>query len=295
MDSLGIHAFLAIVRHGSLSDAAQSLYMAQSTLSHRLLQLEKSVGMTLINRGRGVREMSLTAEGEEFLKIARKWEDLIQETNYIRDQKKNTLTIGAVDSIHNYILPSVYKSLVEHSKDIEIRLKTCLGFELYSLLEKGEIDIAFALFEKPMPNMIIQKFYSEPMVIIQQGENIGTSNTISLKDLDPSNELHHNWSPSFRIWYERCRQEEFFSGIRVDSAGLILTLLNSPGKWAIVPLSMAKTFIKQGSFSIYKLEDSPPNRIYYQARPRYPRANALESLEILDSCLSLLYNKGVKV
>jgi hypothetical protein len=78
-----------------------------------------------------------------------------------------------------------------------------------------------------------------------------------------------------------------FSGIRVDSAGLILTFLNYPGKRAIVPMSMARKFITNGESSIYEL-DNPPQQEYFQARPRYPKTNALESLKILDSCLSSL-------
>lgn len=291
MDWLGIEAFLAIVRHGSLSSAANTLYLSQSTLSHRLVQLEKSTGMTLIDRGRGIRSLSLTSDGEEFLKIAKKWEELVQETNHLRASKKNKLIIGAVDSIHNFILPPVYQALIQHSKNVEIRLKTFLGFELYTLLEKGDIDIAFALFEKPMPNMIIEKFYSEPMVVICQGKHTLPNNFINLQSLDPANELYHDWSPSFRTWYDQKSNGLEFSGIRVDSAGLILTLLKHPGKWAIVPMSMARNFIISGEFTIFKLKD-PPQREYYQARPRYPKASALESLKILDSCLSsLVINK----
>jgi DNA-binding transcriptional LysR family regulator len=167
LDSIGIQAFLAIVRYGTLTGAANSLFLSQSSLSHRLTQLEESVGMTLIARGRGLRSLSLTANGEEFLKIAKKWEELIQETKYIRSQKKQSLTIGAVDSIHNFILPPVYEALNNHSADINIRLKTYLGDELYSLLEQDKIDVAFALFEKPVPNLIIKSFYSEPMVVLQ--------------------------------------------------------------------------------------------------------------------------------
>ncbi|WP_310191642.1 LysR substrate-binding domain-containing protein [Neobacillus niacini] len=85
------------------------------------------------------------------------------------------MIIGAVDSVHNFILPPVYQYLIQHSQDIEIRLKTYMGFELYSLLERGEIDIAFALFEKPMPNMIIQNFYSDPMVVIANGNHYGST------------------------------------------------------------------------------------------------------------------------
>ncbi|WP_310191646.1 hypothetical protein [Neobacillus niacini] len=91
-----------------------------------------------------------------------------------------------------------------------------------------------------------------------------------MQNLDTANELYHDWSLSFRTWYERNKHEERFSGIRVDSAGLILTLLNTPGKWGIVPLSKAKSWMTLGTFSIYELEDPPPERVYYQVRPRYP-------------------------
>ncbi|WP_244316228.1 helix-turn-helix domain-containing protein [Paenibacillus brasilensis] len=42
-----------MVRHGSLTEAASSLFISLSTLSHRLTQLEREVGMNLIDRGRG--------------------------------------------------------------------------------------------------------------------------------------------------------------------------------------------------------------------------------------------------
>ncbi|MEH7342422.1 LysR family transcriptional regulator [Bacillus sp. JJ1532] len=290
MDSIGIESFLAVVRHGSLTDAANSLFISQSTLSHRLLQLEKSIGISLIDRGRGIRSLSLTADGEEFLKIARKWEDLIQETKLLGEStKKQKLTIGAVDSIHTYIMPPVYYALHQHSDSIELRLRTHQGVELYSLLEQGKIDIAFALFEKPMPDMIIKKFFSEPMVVVRKKQSsLALNNTIDFQSLNMSDQLYIDWSPSFRAWFDRTREEKEFSGIRVDSAGHLLTLLEIPGKWAIVPLSIANHFVTVGNFSIYYLEDPPPERVCYHIRPRYPRARASESLQILDSYLSLI-------
>lgn len=289
VDSLGIQAFLAIVRNGTLTGAAGSLYLSQSTLSHRLTQLEESINMTLIERGRGLRSLSLTPNGEEFLKIAKKWEELIQETKYISSQKKQSITIGAVDSIHNFILPPVYEALNNHSKDINIRLKTYLGDELYTLLEEDKIDVAFALFEKPTASLIIKRFHSEPMVVLKNETNNNTPfEFIEFHSLDPENELYHNWSPSFQSWYNLCKGDSEFLGIRIDSALLIFNLMQIPGKWVIVPLSMAKKFMILGRFSIYLLKESPPERIYYQVRPRHPRANTLESLKILDSYLGLI-------
>lgn len=289
LDSLGIQAFLAIVRHGSLTGAASSLFLSQSSLSHRLTQLEESVGMTLIERGRGIRSLSLTSNGEEFLKIAQRWEELMQEIKFIRSPKKQAITIGAVDSIHNFVLPPVYEALNKHSNDINIRLKTYIGDELYTLLEQDKIDVAFALFEKPVPNLIIKQFYSEPMVLLRNDEEATNSQeNIDFLSLDEKNELYHDWSPSFQTWYERSRGDREFSGIRVDSALLIFNLMHIPNKWIIVPLSMAQKFSQMGGFSIYRLKGSPPDRIYYQIRPRHPRANTLESVEILDSYLNLI-------
>jgi DNA-binding transcriptional LysR family regulator len=289
LDSLGIQVFLAIVRYGTLTGAANSLFLSQSSLSHRLTQLEESVGMTLIERGRGLRSLSLTANGEEFLIIAKKWEELIQETKYIRSQKKQSLTIGAVDSIHNFILPPVYKALNNHSSEINIRFKTYLGDELYSLLQEDKIDVAFALFEKPVPNLIVKRFYSEPMVVLKNDKTASTSfEYIDFSSLEAKDELYHQWSPSFQTWYERNKGDREFSGIRVDSALLIYNLMHLPNKWIIVPLSMAKTFMRMGTFSIYRLNEAPPDRVYYQVRPRHPRTNSLESLQILDSYLDLI-------
>ena len=42
--------FLAIFRHGSLSGAAKTLHVAQSTVGRRLASLEMSLGVRLLNR-----------------------------------------------------------------------------------------------------------------------------------------------------------------------------------------------------------------------------------------------------
>lgn len=287
MNNLGIEAFLAVVHHGSLTDAANSLYLSQSTLSHRLAQLEREVGMTLIDRGRGLRTLSLTSDGQEFLTIAKRWSDLVHETTQIRTRKQNmTLSIGSVDSIQNYVLPPVFELLTTHSEKIDIRIRTQQSSELYLLLERGEIDIAFSHLEQPMPNMIIKKFYSEKMVVISKGKLISNGKKLNDKQLDTSYQLYFDWNTSFKAWYDGWIGDRKYPTVHLDTAQLLLTFMDNDKKWAIIPLSMAKKLESTGDFFIYHLEDPPPERVCYQIRSRNPRASAVESLKLLDNCIN---------
>jgi DNA-binding transcriptional LysR family regulator len=241
----------------------------------------------MIERGRGLKTLSLTPGGQQFLAIARRWEELDQETKLIRSRTKNmTLSIGAVDSIQAYILPPVYRTLNEHIANMDVRIRTQQSSELYLLLERGEIDIAFANQEQPMPNMLIKPFYTEQMVVVSKGALPAAYRTVNDQSLPTSDELYFEWSPTYRVWHDRWIGEREHPTIRVDTAQLLLTFLDTPAKWAVVPMSMARKFEAAGEFTIYELEDPPPERVCYLIRPRYPRASAVESLQIFESCVS---------
>jgi DNA-binding transcriptional LysR family regulator len=62
MFSLAIETYLAILRSGSLSAAAAQLSLTQTTVSKRIKALEAELGMTLIERSKGVRSMRRPAK-----------------------------------------------------------------------------------------------------------------------------------------------------------------------------------------------------------------------------------------
>lgn len=69
MTLLQLNYFLTVAEHGSLSRAAKALYISQPSLTNSMKELEKELGVTLLNRsGRGV---TLTNDGAEFLPYAK--------------------------------------------------------------------------------------------------------------------------------------------------------------------------------------------------------------------------------
>ena len=63
MTNLDIETFWAVVQHGTMTAAAEALYITQPTLSMRIRALEERVGTPLFLRGKGQRRIQLTEAG----------------------------------------------------------------------------------------------------------------------------------------------------------------------------------------------------------------------------------------
>ncbi len=228
MNTLDIEAFLAIIRHGNLTEAAKALFISQSTLSHRLFKLEQEVGMSLIERGRGSRSLALTDYGKKFLLIAKRWEDFIQDTKQLQSQTNNiTLSIGAVDTFHTFIFPPLYQALCDHVPKISINLKTYNSTELYLQVDRGEIDVAFTLLDLPMRNITVQKFYTEPRVVLRKELSPHKGDEfIDPESLDPASEIFFVGDTAFHTWYQCWKGKRGYPALQVDTTQLLLLLLN---------------------------------------------------------------------
>ena len=80
MTNQDIETFFAVLDHGTMTAAAEALYITQPSLSARLKALEDQVGAPLFHRGKGQRRITLTDAGQHFLPLARRWQNLLSET-----------------------------------------------------------------------------------------------------------------------------------------------------------------------------------------------------------------------
>ena len=71
MTQQGIEVFLAVARLGSVSAAAQALYITQPAVSRHLRALEEDLGCPLVVRGRGQRRVELTGRGRDLANVLR--------------------------------------------------------------------------------------------------------------------------------------------------------------------------------------------------------------------------------
>ncbi|HMM20843.1 MAG TPA: LysR family transcriptional regulator [Selenomonadales bacterium] len=292
MEYSDIEAFLAIVQTRSLTKAAELLHLSQSTVSYRLKMLERELGATLVERGKGVPVIALTPFGESFVGLAERWNNLKREVDILQSGgPRASLAIGAADSLNVYVLPALYRTMSVQSPELFLTIRTQHTMESYESVERREVDVAFVKLERAVPNVLVEPFHLDEMVLVRpEHADNRRAGPVSPAELDGRQELYLNWGPSYELWHDRWWDPYDPSRIRLDAAALIFALMRDPRQWAIVPRSIVDSFVKAGgAWLVQRLSEPPPPRAGYKLTHRYPKPVKQAALDLLDRYVGLLY------
>jgi LysR family transcriptional regulator, low CO2-responsive transcriptional regulator len=138
-----LHAFHAVARLGSVTQAAAELHLSQSAVSVQIGELEASIGAPLVTRtGHGVR---LTEAGQVLQGYANRmlklWTEASDEMTSLVGQFSGILRIGAVTTAE-FWLPRLLVTFVNENPRVKIKLRVDKRDEIVSGLTAAEFDIA---------------------------------------------------------------------------------------------------------------------------------------------------------
>ena len=290
MNNFGMDTFLALVRTQSVSRAAEQLNVTQSTVSKRLKLLEEEIGTVLFERVRGNRTFRLTPAGEALVEVAERWLSVWHEMQSLQSvSPRLSLAIGALDSLNYAFFPTLYQALSRHKPKINLKVVTSHSPELYNLIERREVDVAFTLLRREHPNILVKECFTEPMVGLRMAPPEGRElRPVHPHDLDPVDELFLHGGPNYQIWHDQWWDPFSPDRIRLDTSQLIFSFFFNPRQWAIVPYSVARKAEQTGHYTIFRFTEPPPDRICYKISHRYPRASTAAGIGVLEGYLTEL-------
>lgn len=135
-----ITSFLTVTRYGSFHRASEELYIAQSTLTHRIRQLENDLGAELFTRhATGV---TVTPAGERFIPVATAISAQLQSYMHTA-QSVRPLTIVAGKAFVSYELPRLIGGFRRSQPTFRCYVRSTLLPESTSALLSGAADLAF--------------------------------------------------------------------------------------------------------------------------------------------------------
>ncbi len=146
MELRHLRYFVSVAEGGSISRAAEKLFVAQPALSAQIRQLEDEMGVTLFVRlPRGVR---LTPAGESFLEDARAILGRVRQATLRASEKQSgqrrTLRLGLVPSTTHSVLPGLLKRLRDSPLTADVEAREMITSQQLQALRNGEIDLGFA-------------------------------------------------------------------------------------------------------------------------------------------------------
>ncbi len=271
-----IEAFLAIVRFGSISQAANNSFVSQPALTSRLKKLEDSLGVKLFVRGRGSHQLQLTEAGSNFLPIAIRWENLLQEiSTFSKEQSRPFLRIISLETLNNLLLMPFFKNLALLDPPMDLTIKTGKSAFVNRSVAGTDFDIGFIHGDDYSRLLNRIPLFEEPFCLISSSSSLAGAEAVTPSNLDMSKEILMKWTLSFARWHDYCFGTVSRPHLYCDSVNLYAELLTSGDFWSIAPLSVAMSLEKKGICKSDLAVTPPPRSISILTKKSYPAETSI--------------------
>ncbi|MCW1245841.1 LysR family transcriptional regulator [Pseudomonas sp. SAICEU22] len=138
-----IRHFIAVAETGSISAAAQTVFISQSTLTLAIQQLEEEIGVSLFSRH--AKGMTLTHQGHQFLRqahlILATVDNAKRSLQQSTDQVAGQVTVGVTSLVAGYYLADLLTRFQRAYPNVAIRVMEDERPYIEHLLVSGEIDV----------------------------------------------------------------------------------------------------------------------------------------------------------
>ena len=286
MNQADVETFIMLVKTRNITKTAESLFVSQPTVSHRLKLLEEELGVSLLIRKKGYKKVELTPKGEEFIPIAQRWLSLMKETMLLKNKGEEMyLSVASTDTLNSCILKDLYRSIFHDTQlNLNLNISTHYSYEIYELLEKHTIDVGFVYHHLHYKNIISEPVLREKMYVVQEWNSAIRKNQINIEELDPENEIAFLWEANYQIWHEQMVSKGRRNSLEVDIYSLFAEFLRDEGKWAIAPVTVVNRLQSEQKVFVSEIANrkKPPERITYIVRHKDMNEAKINALKIFE-------------
>lgn len=284
MNTENLKTFIALSKHKNFTKTAESLFVAQSTVTNRIAELEKEVGKKLFERER--KNVRLTEEGTRFLDYAVRITDLekaaIEDINTSEKYPKR-LNIGSTNTIYDCHLKNKLKRFMSENPDTALKVIISHSASLVEMTMDGVVDFAFTCMEYRKNNIKCVPFCEDEMVLVTDSKNTAYADGIRLTQLAKVNYLYCNFT--FQGIGEYIRdlfpKHHRFS-FEIDRSANIIPYLFESDSYSFLPKELVLQEIADGRLCEIPLIDfeipSVKSFIVYNEKSRMLNENFIDEL-----------------
>ena len=159
--------FVALSEARHFRKAAESMGISQPSLSLQIGNLEETLGVRLVERGRG--PVTLTPEGREVVARASR---IMGEVHGIMDISASlqtgltgTIRLGTTPTIGPYLMPFVVERLHAKYPDLRLYIREVAPRDLRGELLAGSLDVILTQLPEGGADLTTQRLFREPLLL----------------------------------------------------------------------------------------------------------------------------------
>lgn len=178
MDLNEIRSFVVVVEKGSFTRAAEVIQIPKSTLSRHLINLEKRLGVTLVQRS--TRRISLTPFGKQFYQTCSQSLRLLQQAEKnlsdSHELPKGKIKFTAPIEVGNYFLSESISKFSQKYPEIEFDI---LFTDRIVDLVKEEFDLALRAGKIHDDSLVSKKIGGDIFILVASQKYLKNSSSIA--------------------------------------------------------------------------------------------------------------------
>src|SRR4029078_7756423 len=179
---------VALRRYGHFGRAADACFVTQSTLSARLRELERLLGITLVERTRRV--VRFTALGEKVadkaIRVLRETEELAEMARAQGRPLHGELRMGVIPTIAPFLLPTMLPQLREQWPELKLYLREETSGAACEALHRGQLDCVLLALPLGGGEVDSTPLFDAPLFVASPHGEAPVAPSIDAADIDES-------------------------------------------------------------------------------------------------------------
>ena len=278
-EELKTFIFLSKVKNFTL--AAEQMFIAQSTVTNRISELEKEVGKRLFSRGS--KTVTLTEEGKIFLKYAERIIELqetsVEDMNAVSAYSRK-FAVGAINATYESYVRPLIDNCLKNNNITSVKVVLGHSIDLIQLLQDNVLDLVFSSIPLKRTGYVCEVFDSDRLVLVAGKGANAYPDGITEDQLTHIPYLMCNFALSeVGAFIRSLFPKNYVFRLEVDNSSKLFHYLEQGFGYSFLPYKMIKSELDAGRFEEVPLKDfsAPQVMTYLLYRQGYNVRKFLEN------------------
>lgn len=287
MNVTQLRAFVAVVEHGSFSEAARVMGLSQPAVTMQIQGLESDLGVTLLERH--YRRIEMTEAGRVLLPYARvvlgEMEAAREEIERLADQVGGHIRIAASTTPGQYVLPRLLGSFLRAYPESSVSLRVYDSADVVELVESGEAHLGMTGAEVPGTRAAFEPMGHDRLVLVCPPDSrLVKRSDLTLADIAEEPFIMRETGSGTRMVFEDTLRAggidpaDLRVVIELGTSEAIVSAVEGSMGVGVVSSWMAEKALKLGTIGQVPVPDFPVERPFYAVAPRGTLRRATEAL-----------------